>query len=71
MPASSEIGRTVRHAVTPVVIILVERGYLPEAAQHDVIEFGVIVAAFIGAYGYSWWQDKKELKAQQAKEKQQ
>ena len=58
MTVKSETGRIVRHAVTPLAIIAVDQGWLPEAAQADVIELGVIVVSFAVAYGYSWLQDK-------------
>ncbi len=50
MPLSSEIGRTLRHAITPLVVFAVSQEWLPEAAQNDVIEFFAIAGTFIGVY---------------------
>jgi hypothetical protein len=62
MRAYSELARALRHAVAPLVILAVERGWIPAAAQNDAIELGVIVATFAIVYGVSWWRDRqKEL----------
>jgi hypothetical protein len=63
---SAEISRIVRHAVTPVAVVAVHQGWLPQAAQADVIELGVIVVSFAVALGMSWWEDRKRRKADEA-----
>jgi hypothetical protein len=60
MYLSTEAGRVLRHAITPMVILAVDRGWLPEAAQHDVVELSTIAATFIIVYGVSWWRDKQK-----------
>jgi hypothetical protein len=60
MSATEETARIVRHAVTPLAIVAVHQGWLPEAAQADVIELGVIVLSFVVALGLSWWEDRKK-----------
>ena len=60
MPLSTEVGRIARHAITPLVIFAVDRGWIPDAAQHDVLELIVIVATFGAVYGVSWWRDKQK-----------
>ena len=60
MPMSSEIGRLIRHAIAPVVIVAVERGWIPEAAQHDLIELAAIALTFALVYGVSWRRDKQK-----------
>lgn len=54
-----ELMRFMRHAFAPLVIYAVERGWLPEAAQADVIEALVIAVAFAIPYGLSWLRDRK------------
>jgi hypothetical protein len=58
MSASDEIGRVVRHAVTPLAVVAVHQGWLPEAAQADVIELGVIAVSFAAALLLSWREDR-------------
>jgi len=60
MPLSTEAGRVLRHAITPIVILAVDRGIIPEAAQHDVVELSVIAVTFALVYGVSWWRDKQK-----------
>jgi hypothetical protein len=60
MSASSEIQRVVRHGVTPLAVVAVHQGWLPQAAQADLIELGVIVISFVVALGLSWWEDRKK-----------
>lgn len=60
MPMSSEIARIARHTITPIVVIAVDRGWVPAAAQNDLIEILIIVATFAGVYGVSWWRDKQK-----------
>ena len=42
-----------------LVAVAVERGYLPEAAQHDVAELGILVLTAAIVYGVSWWRDRR------------
>jgi hypothetical protein len=63
MKISEETSRIVRHAVTPLAVVAVHQGWLPEAAQADVIEIGVIVMSFAVALGLSWLDDRKAKKA--------
>jgi hypothetical protein len=58
MTATSETLRFVRHAVTPLAIVAVHQGWLPEAAQADVIEVGVIAVSFAVAMLMSWREDR-------------
>jgi len=58
MSATDETLRFARHAVTPLAIIAVHQGWLPEAAQADVIEVGIIVVSFAVALFMSWREDR-------------
>lgn len=60
MPITTEIGRIVRHTIAPMVILAVDRGWIPEAAQHDVVELLTILVAIGAVYGVSWWRDKQK-----------
>jgi hypothetical protein len=62
MKISEETSRIVRHAVTPLAVVAVHQGWLPEAAQADVIEIGVIALSFIVALVLSWLDDRKAKK---------
>ena len=53
MPLTHELNRIVRHTVAPLVILAVERGWVPEAAQHDVTEIVTILAVLVGVYIWS------------------
>lgn len=54
-----ELLRVVRHGVAPLIIWVVEEGWLPEAAQSDVVEFIAILVSLGLAYGWSWWNERK------------
>jgi hypothetical protein len=54
-----ELLRVVRHGVAPFIILIVEKGWLPKAAQSDVVEFVAILVSFGLAYGWSWWNERK------------
>jgi hypothetical protein len=54
-----ELLRVVRHGVAPFVILAIEKGWLPKAAQSDAIEFIAILLSFGLAYGWSWWNERK------------
>jgi hypothetical protein len=43
---TNEVGRIVRHALTPIVVGLVASGYLPQAISGPIIETAVIGATF-------------------------
>jgi hypothetical protein len=58
MSVSDETGRIIRHAVTPLAVVAVHQGWLPEAAQADVIEIGIIVVSFAVALFMSWREDR-------------
>lgn len=55
----SEILRVVRHGVAPLVIIAVEQGWLPKAAQKDAIEFTAIIVSFALAWGWSAYNEHR------------
>ena len=55
MPLTHELNRIVRHTVAPLVILAVERGWIPEAAQHDITEIATILVALGGVYLWSKW----------------
>ena len=50
-------SRLVRHAVAPLVILAVERGWLPASVKGDVTEFIIIGLSLILAYGWSYWNE--------------
>lgn len=54
-----ELLRVVRHGVAPFIILAIEKGWLPKAAQSDAIEFTAILLSFGLAYGWSWWNERK------------
>lgn len=58
-----ELLRFVRHGVTPLVILAVERGWIPAAAESDLIEFAAIAISFLLAYG---WSIRNELVSRRA-----
>jgi len=60
MKPSSEIQRLVRHGVTPLAIVAVHQGWLPQAAQADIVELGVVLGSFVVALALSWWEDRKK-----------
>ena len=53
------INRLVRHLITPGVVLLVERGWLPEWAQHDIVEAGAIGLILAASLAWSWWDDRR------------
>jgi hypothetical protein len=56
---SIELLRVVRHGVAPLVILAVDRGWLPGAAKGDVTEFLAILLSLGLAYGWSYWNERK------------
>jgi hypothetical protein len=60
MSLGEEASRIVRHSVTPVVVIAVHQGWLPEGAQADVIELGIIAVSFLAALYLSWREDRRK-----------
>lgn len=50
---SAEVGRIVRHSLTPIVAAAVAGGWLPAAAQGPIIEVAMIMAAFGVSIGWS------------------
>lgn len=60
MAATIELNRAIRHAVAPLVILAVERDWVPAAAQNDIIELLTILVAIGAVYGVSWWRDKQK-----------
>jgi len=60
MPFSTEAGRVLRHVITPLVVVAVDRGWIPEAAQYDVIELIIIAVTFAAVYGVSLWRDRQK-----------
>ena len=59
MNITHETERLIRHAVTPLAVIAVHQGWLPEEAQADVIELGIIAVSFIVALVMSWRADRR------------
>lgn len=53
-----EINRLIRHAVAPLVMWLVAKGYLPEYMQADVVEALVLGVAIGAPLAVSWWRDR-------------
>lgn len=52
-----ELTRALRHLLTPFTIWAVEKGWLPEVFQGDLVEFGVILGAFLVSYVWSMTRD--------------
>lgn len=63
MSLTDETGRILRHGVTPLVVIAVHQGWLPEAAQADIIEISMVVVSFAVALLLSWREDYKRRRA--------
>lgn len=59
---TNEISRLIRHIITPLVIILVDQGWLPQAAQGDVTEAAMIIATLAITFLWSWYNEQKALK---------
>jgi hypothetical protein len=68
MSLPEETSRIIRHAVTPLAVVAVHQGWLPEAAQADVIELGVIALSFAAALFLSWREDRKKQKLSEVME---
>ena len=47
MNLKQELLRLLRHLLVPLAVLLVERGWLPAAAQENFIEVGVLVVTFL------------------------
>ena len=47
MNIKQELLRLLRHLLVPLAVLLVERGWLPAAAQENFIELGVLIATFL------------------------
>ena len=60
MSATSETTRIIRHAITPLAVIAVHQGWIPQAAQADVIEIGIIAISFAVALFMSWREDRSK-----------
>lgn len=41
-----EVQRLIRHTLTPFVVLAVQQEWLPDFAQSDVVEAGVIAISF-------------------------
>ena len=54
----NELHRFLRHALGPFAVLAVEQGWIPEAAQKDVVEAVVIALGFAIPFGWSWLLDK-------------
>ena len=55
----TEIYRLIRHGFAPLVAWAVAKGWLPEYAQADVLEFIVLALGFGVPYLFSLWRDQK------------
>ncbi len=53
-----EMNRLLRHLIAPLVVIAVDRGWLPEAAQGDVTEALVLLAGLAVPVVWSWMREK-------------
>ena len=60
MSATSETTRIIRHAITPLAVIAVHQGWLPQAAQADVVELAIIAVSFAVALFMSWREDRSK-----------
>ena len=54
-----ELSRFLRHAITPLVAILVSAGWLPAKIASDVTEAFVLLVSFLGVYLWSRHKEKK------------
>lgn len=53
-----EMNRLLRHLIAPLVVIAVDRGWLPEAAQGDVTEALVLLVGLAVPVVWSWMREK-------------
>lgn len=60
MSLISETTRLLRHTIAPVVVLAVERGWLPESVANDVTEVAVICGSVLVALLFSWLQDRRK-----------
>lgn len=59
---TNEIARLIRHIITPLVLLLVQAGWLPEAMQGDVTEAVIIILTLVLTFLWSWYNEQKALK---------
>lgn len=59
---TNEIARLIRHIITPLVLLMVQQGWLPEAAQGDVTEAAIIIITLAGTFLWSWLNEQKALR---------
>ena len=62
MNTGGELHRLLRHVFGPLTVLMVERGWIPEAAQGDVTEAAIIVAGFAIPPVWSWLLDRLDLR---------
>lgn len=60
MAVSTELNRIIRHSIAPLVIIAVDRGWIPAGAEDSIIELATILVAIAIPYGISLWRDMKK-----------
>jgi hypothetical protein len=56
---AAELLRIARHGVAPLVILAIERGWLPKGAKSDVVELLAIGLSFGLAYAWSLRNERK------------
>ena len=56
---NEELTRLLRYSITPLVIIAVNRGWIPETARQDIVEAAIIVASLATQLVWSYLRDKK------------
>lgn len=55
-----ELSRFLRHLIAPLMIMAVERGWLPRGTEYDVTEALVIAMAFLLPLVWSYARDRIE-----------
>lgn len=58
----TELHRFLRHALGPFAVLAVDKGWLPEAMQDDVMESAVVALGFLLPFVWSWILDKADLR---------
>ena len=58
MAATHELSRAIRHTLAPLAVFAVQKGWLPEAMQHDIVEAAAILASLALVYLWSLRKDR-------------
>lgn len=56
----TELNRIIRHLIAPLVIIAVQRGWIPENAQKEIIEALTVLLALLVPLVWSKLREKAE-----------